>query len=52
LARNKPLAFKLRLIKAGKQKKAVPSWIMAKTGGRVRQSPKSRRNWRIRKLRP
>jgi len=52
MARNKPLAFKLRLAKAGRQKKSVPSWIIAKTGGKVRMSPKSRRNWRSRKLRP
>ena len=51
MARNKPLAFKLRLAKAGKQKKPVPSWIVAKTSGKVRVSPTSRRNWRSRKLR-
>lgn len=52
LARNKPLALKLRLIKAGKQKRSVPAWIIAKTRGNVRWSPKSRRNWRQRKLKP
>jgi ribosomal protein L39E len=52
MARNKPLAFKLRLVKAGRQKKSVPSWIIARTAGRVRLSPKSRRNWRNRKLKP
>lgn len=51
MARNKTLAFKLRLAKAGKQKRAVPQWIVAKTLGNVRMSPKSRRNWRVRKLR-
>ena len=51
MARNKVLAFKLRLAKAGKQKKAVPQWVVAKTLGRVRMTPKSRRNWRTRKLR-
>jgi large subunit ribosomal protein L39e len=50
MARNKPLAYKLRLIKAGKQNKAVPAWIIAKTKGNVRWSPKSRRLWRQRKL--
>ncbi len=45
------MAYKLRLAKAGKQKRSVPAWIMAKTQGRVRWSPKSRRNWRSRKLR-
>ena len=52
MARNKPLAFKLRLAKAGRQKKSVPAWIIAKTLGQVRFSPKSLRNWRTRKLRP
>ncbi len=51
MARNKPLAYKLRLAKAGKQKKSAPAWIIAKTLGHVRWSPKSRRNWRNRKLR-
>jgi len=51
MARNKPLAFKLRLAKAGRQKKSVPAWIITKTLGNVRMSPKSRRNWRVRKLR-
>jgi large subunit ribosomal protein L39e len=51
VARNKHLAFKLRLAKAGKAKKSVPAWIIAKTSGDVRWSPKSRRNWRARKLR-
>jgi large subunit ribosomal protein L39e len=52
MARNKPLAFKLRLAKAGKQKKAVPTWVVVKTQGHVRTSPKSRRNWRRFKLKP
>jgi ribosomal protein L39E len=51
MARNKPLAYKIRLQKAGRQKKSVPAWIIAKTQGGVRWSPKSRRNWRSRKLR-
>jgi large subunit ribosomal protein L39e len=51
MARNKPLAYKLRLAKAGRQKKSVPAWIIAKTMGHVRWSPKSRRNWRRMKLR-
>ena len=46
MARNKPLAYKLRLNKAGRQNKSVPAWIIAKTRGNVRFSPKSRRNWR------
>ena len=51
MARNKHLAYKLRLAKAGRQNKSVPAWIIAKTQGKVRMSPKSRRNWRVRKLR-
>ncbi len=51
MARNKPLAYKLRLNKAGRQKRSVPAWIIAKTRGKVRFSPKSRRNWRRTKLR-
>ncbi|MCL6579479.1 MAG: 50S ribosomal protein L39e [Candidatus Bathyarchaeia archaeon] len=50
MARNKPAAKKRRLAKAGKQKKAVPSWVMAKTAGKFRTHPK-RRQWRTRKIR-
>ena len=46
MARNKPLAYKIRLNKAGKQSKSVPAWIIAKTKGAVRRSPKTYRNWR------
>jgi len=50
MARNKPTAKKRRLIKAGKQKRPVPTWVIAKTVGQVRTHPK-RRPWRRRKLR-
>jgi large subunit ribosomal protein L39e len=50
LARNKPAAKKRRLAKAGKQRKAVPTWVIARTLGRVRTNPK-RRQWRRRKIR-
>ena len=50
MARNKPLAYKLRLNKAGMQKRSVPAWIIARTRGKVRYSPKSRRNWRRTKI--
>jgi len=50
MARNKPLAYKLRLIKAGKSTRSVPAWIIARTNGTVRWSPKSVRAWRTRKL--
>jgi len=49
LARNKPAARKRRLIKAVRRAKAVPTWIIAKTLGHVRASPK-RRHWRRSKL--
>lgn len=45
MARNKPTAKKRRLAKAGKQKKPVPAWVMAKTNGKFRTHPK-RRHWR------
>jgi len=50
VARNKPTAKKRRLIKAGRQKKPIPTWIVAKTMRQVRPNPK-RRPWRQRKLR-
>ncbi|MCK4633540.1 50S ribosomal protein L39e [Candidatus Bathyarchaeota archaeon] len=50
MARNKPTARKRRLAKAGKQKKPVPTWVVAKTLGRVRRQPKSK-PWRRSKLR-
>ncbi|MCD6445343.1 50S ribosomal protein L39e [Candidatus Bathyarchaeota archaeon] len=49
MARNKPAAKKRRLAKAGKQKKPVPSWVIAKTVGKFRRHPKMR-PWRSRKL--
>ncbi|NIR86727.1 50S ribosomal protein L39e [Candidatus Bathyarchaeota archaeon] len=49
MGRNKPTAKKRRLAKAGKESKPVPTWVIAKTGSRVRTSPK-RRHWRQRKI--
>jgi len=49
MARNKPTAKKRRLVKAGKQKKPVPTWVIAKTAGKFRTNPK-RRRWRTRKI--
>jgi large subunit ribosomal protein L39e len=49
MARVKPTAKKRRLAKAGKQKKPVPTWVVAKTDGKVRTHPK-KRHWRSRKL--
>jgi len=51
MARNKPAAKKRRLAKAGKQRQAVPTWIIAKTGGRVRTHPK-KKHWRRTKIKP
>ena len=50
MARHKPTAKKRRLAKAGKQKGAVPTWVIAKTAGKFRTQPK-RRQWRTRKIR-
>jgi len=50
VARNKPTAKKRRLVKAGKQRRAVPTWVIARTGGKFRTHPK-RRSWRTRKIR-
>jgi len=49
LARNKPTARKLRLARALKQKRSVPTWVIARTAGRVRTHPK-KRQWRRTKL--
>jgi large subunit ribosomal protein L39e len=50
MARNKPTAKKLRLGGAGKRKKAVPTWVISKSGGKFRTHPK-RRQWRKQKIR-
>jgi large subunit ribosomal protein L39e len=50
MTRNKPTAKKRRLGKAGKQKKPVPTWVVARTSGKFRQHPK-KRQWRSRKIR-
>jgi len=44
MARNKPLAKKLRLASAIKSNYQVPVWVIVKTRRRV--SRKLRRNWR------
>jgi programmed cell death protein 5 len=49
MARNKPTARKRRLGRALKQKRSVPTWVIARTMGRVRWHPK-RRQWRRKKL--
>jgi len=51
MARNKPTAKKRRLIKASKQKRPVPTWVVAKTAGRFRRHPKQKA-WRRTKIKP
>jgi large subunit ribosomal protein L39e len=46
MARVKPPAKKRRLAKANREKQAVPTWVIARTDGKVRTNPKRRRNWR------
>jgi large subunit ribosomal protein L39e len=50
MARNKNLPSKLRRAKKLKQSKSIPSWIILRTGGKVRTSPYTRREWRNRRL--
>jgi len=50
VARHKPAAKKRRLIKAGRESKAVPAWVIARTRGKVRTNPR-RRHWRRTKIR-
>jgi large subunit ribosomal protein L39e len=51
VARHKPTAKKRRMIKASKDSKAVPTWVIAKTHGKVRTNP-TKRHWRRNKLKP
>ncbi|MFB3888643.1 MAG: 50S ribosomal protein L39e [Candidatus Bathyarchaeia archaeon] len=50
MARIKPAAKKRRLAKAAKTKESVPTWVIARTDGKVRTNPKRRRSWRTRKI--
>jgi len=50
MARNKTQARKTTLVKANRTAKRAPVWVFAKTNRKVRDSPKSRRNWRTKKL--
>jgi large subunit ribosomal protein L39e len=49
MAKNKPLGKKLRLLRAEKQNRRVPAWVMLKTARRFLRHPKQR-SWRLRKL--
>lgn len=44
MARNKPLARKIRLLKAGRSNSRVPHWVMMKTNRNVTRQP-IRRTW-------
>ncbi len=55
MTRNKPFAFKRRLISAGKSSIAGPVWAILKRFGkrrthRWRLNPHMRRNWRRNKV--
>ncbi|MFX1338195.1 MAG: 50S ribosomal protein L39e [Promethearchaeota archaeon] len=50
MARNKNYPSKLRRAKKLNQSKSIPSWIVLRTGGKVRTSPYTRREWRNRRL--
>ncbi|MEM4971398.1 MAG: 50S ribosomal protein L39e [Sulfolobales archaeon] len=49
MARNKPLAKKLRLINREKSNSPIPVWVVAKTMRRIRYRPRLR-HWRRSKL--
>ena len=51
MARHKPAAKKRRMIKAGKESKSVPAWVVVRTLRKVRTNP-GRRHWRRNKLKP
>ncbi len=45
MASKKPIAKKLRLLRASKSNRRVPAWIIQRTSRRFVSHPK-RRNWR------
>jgi len=49
VTRIKDAAKKNRLIKANRQAKSVPTWVIVRTNRNVRTNPKHR-DWRHRKL--
>lgn len=51
MARNKPLGKKIRLGHANVENSSVPTWVIVKTHGKVRRTPK-RRNWRRTNIQP
>jgi large subunit ribosomal protein L39e len=46
MARNKTPKLKTTLSVANRTRKRAPVWVFAKTNRKVRDSPKSNRNWR------
>jgi ribosomal protein L39E len=46
MARNKEQGKKDVLVKQNRVRKRAPIWVFLKTNRKVRDSPKSRRNWR------
>ncbi len=49
MARNKPFARKIRLLKRVNQNRRVPGWVIMKTNRKVTTHSR-RRNWRRNKL--
>ncbi|MCK5037948.1 MAG: 50S ribosomal protein L39e [Thermoplasmata archaeon] len=49
MATHKPLGRKLRLMKATKQNRRVPAWVMQRTNRRFTRHP-MQRQWRRSKL--
>ena len=49
MARVKDTSKKNRLVKAGKQSRSPPTWVIVRTNRKVRSNPK-KRSWRQRKL--
>jgi len=46
MSRNKTPQKKGILVKANRVRKQAPVWVYLKTSRKVRDSPRSRRNWR------
>ena len=49
MARNKPLWKKIRMAKAARRTRGVPTWVVMKTSGKVKQHPK-KRHWQRNKM--
>lgn len=47
---KKTLGKKMRLAKAGRRSRSMPTWIVMRTNGKIRFSPHTRREWRSSKL--